>query len=208
MITASAAAAEDDESLVARLAAAAHAGVHLIQIRQPGREARSLLGLVRRVVDAVRQTPARVLVNDRVDVAVAVGAHGVHLRGDSMPAERVRRMTPPGFVIGRSTHSAEETVRVTSGGFVDYVIFGTVFPTASKPGAHVAGLSVLAEVCHATTVPVLAIGGMQPERLGLVADAGAAGIAAISLFANPSIEALTTTLERVVLAFDTPVTLP
>ncbi len=208
MITASAGGTTDDAALVARVAAAARAGVHLIQIRQPARDARPLVRLVERAVAAVRGTQTRVLVNDRLDVAMAAGAHGVHLRGDSMPAARVRTMAPAGFVVGRSVHSPDEARSVTSDGSVDYVLVGTIFPTASKPGAAVAGLGMLAAACHATSVPVLAVGGMQLERLTSVADAGAAGVAAIGLFAAPSIDALETTVERVVLAFDTLRTLP
>jgi thiamine-phosphate pyrophosphorylase len=208
MITAAAAGATDDNPLVDRVAAAARAGVHLVQIRQPDRDARGLIRLVRRAVAAVRGTEARVLVNDRADLAIAAGAHGVHLRGDSLPAARVRTIVPPGFLIGRSVHSPDETIRVTSDGSIDYVIFGTVFPTASKPGARAGGLGVLAASCQATTVPVLAIGGMRPDRIGEVAQAGAAGIAAIGLFAEPAVEAVQATVERVVSAFDTPRILP
>ena len=208
MITASAASATNDDPLVDRVAAAAHAGVHLIQIRQPDRDARGLIRLVQRAMAAVRGTEARVLVNDRADVAIAGGAHGVHLRGDSMPAARVRTIVPSGFLIGRSVHSADETMRVTSDGSVDYVIFGTVFPTTSKPGATVSGPGVLAASAQATTVPVLAIGGMDPVRAREVAQAGAAGIAAIGLFAEPQVEALRATVERVVSAFDTSGILP
>lgn len=198
----------DDDAIVARVAAAARAGVHLVQIRQPARDARSLIRLVDRAMAAVRGTRARVLVNDRVDVAVAAGAHGVHLRANSMPAARVRTIVPPAFIIGRSVHSADETTRVTSDGSIDYLIFGTVFPTASKPGATVTGLGGLAASCHATSVPVLAVGGMRPDRLAGVAAAGAAGIAAIGLFADPPLDALRPTVERVVSGFDTPCTLP
>jgi thiamine-phosphate pyrophosphorylase len=208
MITASAGGTTEDAALVTRVAAAARAGVHLIQIRQPDRDARPLVRLVERAVAAVRGTPARVLVNDRVDVAIAAGAHGVHLRGDSMPAARVRTMTPAGFVIGRSVHSPDEAGSVTSDGSIDYLLVGTIFPTASKPGAPIAGLGMLRAACQATSVPVLAVGGMQLERLTGVAAAGAAGVAAIGLFAEPSIDALETIVERVVLAFDTPRTLP
>jgi len=208
MITASAGATTDDAALVARVAAAARAGVHLIQIRQPDRDARPLVRLVERAVAAVRGTSARVLVNDRVDVAIAAGAHGVHLRGDSMPAARVRTMAPPGFVIGRSVHSPAEAGSVTSDGSVDYLLVGTIFPTASKPGATAAGLRMLAAACQATSVPVLAVGGIQVERLTGVAEAGAAGVAAIGLFAEPSVDAMKTIVERVALAFDTLRTLP
>ena len=83
----------------------------MIQIRQPRFAGGALHRLVERAVRAAEGTPARILVNDRVDVALVAGAHGVHLWGGSMPAERVRTIVPRGFVIGRSVHSAEEGAR-------------------------------------------------------------------------------------------------
>jgi thiamine-phosphate diphosphorylase len=159
---------------------AIHAGVDLIQIREPGLEASALLALAAAVVAIARGTPTRVLVNDRMDVAIASGAHGVHLRGDSIPADGARSMAPAGFLIGRSVHSADEAMLAARG--ADYVVAGTVFPTSSKPGLrqHL-GLAGLAAIVRAVPVPVLAIGGVTVERIEAVASAGAAGVAAIGL---------------------------
>lgn len=194
--------------LVDRIGAAARAGVHLVQIRQPEWEGRALAALAEQGVAAVRGTRARVLVNDRLDVALASGAHGVHLRGDSMPASRVRAAAPPNFLVGRSVHAAEEAAAVARDGGVDYLIFGTIFATASKPGVATAGTPGLAAVCAAVPVPVLAVGGITPERLGAVAGAGAAGFAAIGLFAEGGLDGLQTIVERAVHAFDTPAGVP
>jgi thiazole tautomerase (transcriptional regulator TenI) len=159
---------------------AIHAGVDLIQIREPGLEASALLSLAAAAVAIARGTPTRIVVNDRLDVAIASGAHGVHLRGDSIPPERARSMAPAGFLIGRSVHSADEAVLAARG--ADYVVAGTVFPTSSKPGLrqHL-GLGGLAAIVRAVPVPVLAIGGVTVERIEAAASAGAAGIAAIGL---------------------------
>jgi thiamine-phosphate pyrophosphorylase len=160
---------------------AVRAGVDLIQIREPGLEASALVSLAASVVDMARDTPTRVVVNDRLDVAVASGAHGVHLRGDSIPPHRARSMAPAGFLIGRSVHGADEAILAVRD--VDYVLAGTVFPTASKPGLreHL-GLAGLAAIVRAVQVPVLAIGGVSMDRIEAVAATGAAGIAAIGLF--------------------------
>lgn len=128
-------AADQETNLTDRVAAAARAGVHLIQVRERDLEARPLTRLVARLIEAVRGTGARVLVNDRLDVAVAAGAHGVHLRGDSLPAARARQVAPAPFIIGRSVHSREEALRAQDGGGLDYLVFGTVFTTDSKPGS-------------------------------------------------------------------------
>jgi thiamine-phosphate pyrophosphorylase len=190
------------EELIDRIGAAARAGVHLVQIRQPGMDGRPLAALTSAAVAAVRGTRTRILVNDRFDVALAVGAHGVHLRGDSPPAPRIRAVAPGGFLIGRSVHALEEAQAAVGDGEVDYVMYGTVFATGSKPGAQPAGAERLAAVCAAVPIPVLAIGGITAVRLGAVAAAGADGFAAIGLFAGAP-DRLHGIVERAMRAFDT-----
>jgi thiamine-phosphate pyrophosphorylase len=176
--------------LVGQVRAAARAGVHLVQVRERDLDGGPLCQLVAACVDAVRGTSARVLVNDRLDVALAARAHGVHLRGDSMPASRVRQITPPGFVVGRSVHAPGELADRVEHEAVDYVLFGTVFETASKPGRAAAGLPLLATMAAASRRPVLAVGGITVDRVGMVMNAGAAGVAAIGLFADTPAEHL------------------
>ena len=148
----------DVDRLVERVALAASAGAHLVQVRERDLDGGPLLRLVRRLIEAVRTTSTRILVNDRVDVALAAGAHGVHLRGDSMPAGRVRAMVPQGFLVGRSVHATDEALRMTAEGGLDYLICGTVFESRSKPRQASGGVSTLAEVAAGTAVPVLAVG--------------------------------------------------
>jgi len=171
------------DRVVELVAAAASAGVGLIQIRERDLETRELTSLVRRCVAAVRGSSAKVLVNDRVDVALAAGAHGVHLRSDSIDARAVRQLLSPEAVLGRSVHSAEEAAEVLRRGGVDYLILGTVFRTSSKdPAQRLITLDELSVACRLSSIPILAIGGMTVERASVVARAGAAGIAAIGLF--------------------------
>jgi thiamine-phosphate pyrophosphorylase len=128
-----------------------------------------------------RGTRTRILVNDRVDVALACGAAGVHLRADSVPASAVRSMAPPQFVIGRSVHTVPDAVAAGAG--VDYLIAGTVWPTLGKPADHpVIGIEGLADIVRSASVPVLAIGGVTLDRIGEVAARGGAGVAGIGLF--------------------------
>ncbi len=171
-----------EDVTVERVRRAAAAGVHLVQVRERDLDGGPLTSLVRRCVDAVRGTRTRVLVNDRVDVALAAGAHGVHLRADSMPAARVRALCPPGFLVGRSVHARDEAIAAAAAGGLDYLLFGTVFATTSKPGRAPVGLAALAEVASAVTIPVLAVGGVTPDRVDEVVVAGAAGFAAIGMF--------------------------
>jgi len=188
--------------LVELIAEAAQAGVDLIQIRERRLDDRALADLTRRAVDASRGTGSRILVNDRVDIALAAHAGGVHLRGDSVAASRIRALAPDGFLIGRSVHDPAEAEAVEADGGCDYLVFGTVFPSTSKPSTDpISGPDTLREVCARVAIPVLAIGGISIENVSQVAASGASGIAAISLFERGDPIAVTvSTLRR---RFDT-----
>jgi thiamine-phosphate diphosphorylase len=171
---------ESRRCLLRQVAFAVEARVDCVIVRERDLDARDLANLTIDVVRLTRGTTTRVVVNDRVDVALAAGADGVHLRGDSIDPETVRRITPARFLIGRSVHGAEEAASVTG---ADYLIAGTVWPSASKPeGHHRLGLNGLAAIVKAVDVPVLAIGGVALDRIHDVSRTGAAGIAAVGLF--------------------------
>lgn len=177
----------DDQGRVERLiqdaGRAARAGVDLIQVRERGLDDRALLALVRRISLACAGSRALLLVNGRTDVALAGSAAGVHLPAASPEAARIRELVPADFLIGRSVHSMGEAVAAEQSGGCDYLIFGTVYPSASKPADHVpSGVEALRSVCHAVRLPVLAIGGIVPGRVREAAAAGASGIAAIGMF--------------------------
>lgn len=159
---------------------AIEAGVDMFQIREPRLEARDLLALATGVVARAAGSSTRVIINDRLDVALASGAGGVHLREDSFPPSAVRAAVPEGFVIGCSVHSVAGAEMVA--GTADYLIAGTVWPSTSKPGAPLIGPDGLAAIARISAVPVLAIGGVTLDRMPLVARAGASGAAAIELF--------------------------
>ena len=179
--------------------AAAAAGVDLLQVRERDLETSRLVDLVSRILGVVRDTPMRVVVNDRLDVALACSAHGVHLRADSVSPAAARSIAPPGFLVGRSVHAVGEAVEHAAD--VDYLVAGTVFPSLSKPASdRLLGVSGLAQIAHAVRVPVLAIGGVSPANLPQVAAAGAAGIAAIGLFLTSA--AIAETVASVRGAFD------
>jgi thiamine-phosphate pyrophosphorylase len=190
------------ERLAEAAGLAARAGVDYIQIRERGLDDRRLLALVERVKQAVAATQAGVIVNDRIDVAMAARADGVHLPARAVSGDAVRRIVPQGFLIGRSTHAADEVVRAEQAGGCDYLMFGSVYESASKPAGHrVSGLEALARACAATHLPVVAIGGITADRARDVALAGAAGIAAIGLFAAADEAALARTVGELRQAF-------
>jgi thiamine-phosphate pyrophosphorylase len=163
---------------------AVSAGVDVIQVRERDLEARQLVALVASVVQVTRGSRTKVVVNDRVDVALAAGADGVHLRGDSLDVRQVRAIAPSPFIVGRSVHSVAEA---RAAGPVDYLIAGTAWPTQSHLAEwRVLGLEGLKAVSSAVEVPVIAIGGISPERFAAIAATGAAGVAGIGLFMGPT----------------------
>jgi thiamine-phosphate pyrophosphorylase len=159
--------------LVAR---ALDAGLPALQLREKDLPGRPLLALAERLRTLTARTGALLLVNDRVDVAHAAGADGVHLGGSSMPVEVARGLLPPGAIVGVSTHAPAEVAATTA----DFAFFGPVHATPSKlayGAPHGAG--PLREAVAASPVPVLAIGGITCERVGAARAAGAAGVAVI-----------------------------
>ena len=187
--------------LIDHIRAVVDAGVGLVQVREPDLGDRALMDLVRAAVEIGAERHVPVLVNDRMDVALAAGAAGTHLKEDSIRADRIRALVPAGFIIGRSVHNAEDAEAVAAAGGCDYLLFGTVYVSASKPGQPAAGVEALADVCRRVTLPVLAIGGIDHSRVAAVAAAGAAGVAAIGAFITPGQAALDERLRAMVEEF-------
>ena len=172
------------ERLLALIRKAAQAGVDLVQIRERDLDDRVLADVVRRAVAESAERKTRIVVNDRVDIALTAGAAGVHLTSTSMAAERVRERVPESWLVGRSVHGSAEAARVTASGALDYLIAGTVFATPSKPGCIPIGSDGLAQITKAVDIPVLAVGGITATGAEAVGRAGAAGLAAIRAFIN------------------------
>lgn len=176
---------EDDQEarLVAFVGAVAAAGVDAVQVRERDWADARLLRVTGAALAAVQGSRCRVFVNERAHVAIAAGAHGVHLRGNGVPAVRVRRVSPPALLIGRSVHVGDD-VAVADG--TDVVLFGTVFPSVSKsPVAPVAGLPALTDWTRRPgMVAVVAVGGIDLDRCASVHEAGADGVAGIDVFAR------------------------
>jgi thiamine-phosphate pyrophosphorylase len=169
---------------------AVQAGVDLIQIREKDLPARVLLQLVERAVATAKGSGTRIVVNDRLDVALAAGADGVHLGTKSIPAEAVRKGVPEGFLIGVSCHSREDVLRAEAAE-ADYVVLGPIFETPSKIAyGPPLGLGILRETANVARIAVLALGGVSAERVRECLETGAAGIAGIRIFQDaPSLAA-------------------
>jgi thiamine-phosphate pyrophosphorylase len=154
------------------VASAVDAGLPAVQLRDRDLPGGPLLALAERLRAVTARAGALLLVNDRIDVAVACGADGVHLGGGSMPVDVARRLLADGALVGVSTHAPGEAVRGA-----DFAFFGPVWETPSKTGAQ--GTARLAEAVRATPIPVLAIGGVDATRVAEARHAGAAGVAVI-----------------------------
>ena len=182
---------ESTDFLLKKIEAAIHAGIDWIQIREKDLCARDSAALAKNAVRTVGPRTTKILVNDRFDVALTENADGVHLGGESLPVDEVRRFLNNSehgssrekpFIVGRSCHSLAEG-ELAEGHGADYIFFGPIFSTASKIAfGEPQGLRRLEEMCSAVKIPVLAIGGVTLENARECLSAGATGIAAIRLF--------------------------
>jgi thiamine-phosphate pyrophosphorylase len=162
------------EEVVSR---AVDGGVNVVQLREKDLPTAELYDLAV-TVHAVVRGRALLVVNDRLDVALAAGADGVHLPERNLPSEKVWDLAGDACVVGRSVHSVESAVQAEADG-MDYVLLGTVFETASKPGSPPAGVELVSRVRDAVNIPLIAIGGINAENAADVIKAGADGVAVI-----------------------------
>jgi len=163
--------------------AAVDTGVQMIQIREKLLTGNLLSELAERVVEITRSSSSKLLINDRLDIALATGADGVHLTSTSLPVGVVRESCPDDFIVGLSVHTEDEALEAAAGR-ADFVLFGPVFPSPGKGNG--VGLQALRDVCSsAGSLPVLAVGGIDESNARSVLDAGAAGFAAIRSLNDP-----------------------
>lgn len=159
-------------------------GADAIQLRDKNCSSRELIQTGRALREITRRNATLFIVNDRLDVAIACEADGVHLGQGDMRTDVARQIAPSGFIIGVSVSSVEEAILAEREG-ADYVALSPTFSTGSKPDAGPGhGLKVLRDIRRKVSVPVIAIGGITRENIGDVIDAGADGVAVISAVAG------------------------
>lgn len=173
--------------LIDNIRQAINAGIDFIQIREKDLPARVLYELASQALGLASGSRARILVNDRLDVALAARLDGIHLGQQSLPPREVRyEYSDPSFLLGVSTHSLKE-IDLLHGVAINFVTFGPVFHTPSKAAyGDPVGLSSLQETVRSTKIPVLALGGINRQNFRACLSHGAAGIAAIRLFQDPT----------------------
>ena len=167
----------DDDSLVERVAAAVAGGVDMVQLREKELPVGELMELALRL-RPITQDEALLVINDRLDVALAAGADGLHLPQDSLSVGHARRVAPH-ILVGKSVHDLG-SAELAAGEGASYLVLGTIFPTFSKPGAATGGLPRVSQVASKLNCPVLAIGGVDSSNVPSVMGAGAGGIAVVS----------------------------
>jgi len=166
--------------LIPLIGQAVTGGVRAVQVRERDLATRDLLALSQELCVSVRTRGVRVMINDRLDLVLALGADGVHLRADSLPVAAARRLLGADRLIGVSAHSADDVARAESDG-ADFAVLGPVYETPSKReyGPPI-GLRALEEAGRRCQIPVFAIGGMTVARVEDVRKAGAYGVAVVS----------------------------
>lgn len=168
-----------DNYILGAVEEALRGGVRALQLREKDLKIRELLDLAYRMRDLTKRYGALLFINDRVDVAIAVGADGVHLGRASIPPSAARKVSND-LIIGVSTHSVDEAIEAEKEG-ADFITLGPVFYTPSKAEyGEPLGLNTLKKVCSSVSLPVLAIGGIKPDTIKEVIDSGAKGVAVIS----------------------------
>ena len=168
----------DPGELERRVALAVRGGVDMVQLREKDLPGGLLLELAARLRKVTAGT-ALLVVNERVDVAMASGADGVQLGEEGLSVEVARRLAGEGLLIGRSVHSVDGALEAQEQG-ADFLVVGTIFPTGSHPGTGAAGPGLLSSLAGRVGIPYLAIGGVTAENAAAVVDAGASGAAVIS----------------------------
>jgi len=174
-------------------------GADVIQLRDKACGSRDLLRIGRVIREITRKTGALFIVNDRLDVALACGADGVHLGQDDLSSGVARQIAPRGFIIGVSVGTLEEAIRAEREG-ADYLALSPVFPTASKYNAGPGhGLGILQDIRRNVSIPVIAIGGINTGNVNDVIAAGADGVAVISaVVGSPDIATAARQLKKMV----------
>jgi len=162
------------------VARAIEGGATCIQLREKDLATRELFSLAEQLRKLTREKGVTFIVNDRLDVALAAGADGVHLGQDDLPLSAARRLMPPGMILGASAGSLQEARQAQAMG-ASYLGVGAVFMTGTKPDAgKPIGLENLAAICRGVNIPVIGIGGINAANAGQVIEAGARGVAVIS----------------------------
>jgi len=183
--------------LVKRVTQAVKGGVDLVQLREKDLSAGELLELTTSLLDAI-DGRAKLIVNDRADVAFAAGAQGIQLGEDGLPVSAARKTLGSGTLVGRSVHSVPAASQAEAAG-ADFLVVGTMFASRTHPGQAPAGTDLMRRISCNCRLPLIGIGGITPENASEVIEAGGSGVAVITnILAAPDPEAAAARLKEVI----------
>lgn len=181
-------------TLAQAVEAALDGGVTCLQLREKTASAGEILTLARTLLPLCRARKVPLLINDRVDIALAAGADGVHLGQDDLPLPEARALLGPDRILGATAHTVEEALRAQAEG-ADYLGVGAMFPTGTKTDTVPTSADTLKAICAAVSIPVVAIGGVNAQNLPTLAGTGIAGAAVVSaIFSQGDLTAAARTL--------------
>ena len=169
----------DEKEFLYRIESALSGGVTIIQLREKNKTTREYLDLAEKVHELAQKFNVPLIIDDRLDVALAVGAEGVHLGQSDMPVSTARRIAGNGIIIGATTKTVEQAVEAEKNG-ADYLGVGAIYPTTTKVKTVLTSVDTLREICEAVNIPVNAIGGLNKDNIGVLTGIPISGICAVS----------------------------
>ena len=168
-----------EEEFLRRTEAALQGGVTILQLREKNKSTREYIALAEKVHALTRKYNVPLLINDRVDVALAVDAEGVHVGQSDMPVSAARRLLGEDKIVGATAKTVLQAVEACNQG-ADYLGVGAIYPTGTKLDAALTAIDTLREICHAVPIPVDAIGGLDRDNIDILAGIPVAGICVVS----------------------------
>ncbi|AOH54015.1 thiamine-phosphate diphosphorylase [Peribacillus muralis] len=158
-------------------------GVSIVQLREKNTSSLSFYKKAAALKQVLNELSTPLIINDRVDIAIAVGAEGIHIGQDDLPLSVVKQMVPGEMIIGVSVSTLEEALEAERNG-ADYLGVGSIFPTKTKQDATLMSIRDLEEICRSVSIPAVAIGGINAENISNLSDKGLAGAAVVSAIMN------------------------
>lgn len=171
------------EELTRIIAESVSGGVSIVQLREKNNSSLSFYEKASALKQLLNELSIPLIINDRVDIALAVGADGIHIGQDDLPLPVVKKMVPEDMIVGVSVSNLEEALEAERNG-ADYIGVGSVFPTKTKQDATLMALEDLGEICRGVSIPAVAIGGITADNMSALSDSGLSGTAVVSAIMN------------------------
>ncbi|AZV60783.1 thiamine phosphate synthase [Peribacillus frigoritolerans] len=171
------------EELTRIIAESVSGGVSIVQLREKNNFSLSFYKKASALKQLLNGLSIPLVINDRVDIALAVGADGIHIGQDDLPLPVVKKMVPEDMIVGVSVSTLEEALEAERNG-ADYIGVGSVFPTKTKKDATLMALEDLGEICRGVSIPAVAIGGITADNMSALSNSGLSGTAVVSAIMN------------------------